>query len=37
LKKEVKAKRVEIGRPPRFDAEIDTRIDEMPVWIGIKK
>ena len=37
LKKEVKAERVEIGRPPRFDAEIETRIDEMPVWIGIKK
>jgi isoleucyl-tRNA synthetase len=37
LKKEVKAKRVEIGKPPRFDAEIETRIDEMPVWIGIKK
>ena len=37
LKKEVKAKRMELGKPPRFDAEIETRIDEMPVWIGIKK
>ncbi|MGC9603004.1 MAG: class I tRNA ligase family protein [Minisyncoccia bacterium] len=37
LKKEVKAKRIELGKPPRFDAEIETRIEEMPVWVGIKK
>ncbi len=37
LKKEVKAKRVELGKPPRFDAEFDTKIEGMPVWVGIKK
>ncbi len=37
LKKEVKAKTIEWKRPLRIDAEIETRIDEMPVWIGIKK
>jgi isoleucyl-tRNA synthetase len=37
LKKEVKAKKIEFGKPPRFDAEFDTRIEEMPVWVGLKK
>jgi hypothetical protein len=33
----VKAKKIEFGKPPRFDAEFDTRIEEMPVWVGLKK
>lgn len=37
LKKEVRAKTVQTGKPPRFEAEIETRIDEMPVWIGIRQ
>jgi isoleucyl-tRNA synthetase len=37
LKKEVKAKTVDIGKPPRFESEIETKIDGMSVWIGLKK
>lgn len=37
LKKEVKAASIEMKRSPKFDAELETKVDEMPVWIGIKK
>ncbi len=37
LKKDVKAESIELKRSPKFDAELETKVDEMPVWIGIKK
>ncbi|MGC9610903.1 MAG: class I tRNA ligase family protein, partial [Minisyncoccia bacterium] len=37
LRKEVKAKTVNVGKPSRFESEIETKIEEMPVWVGIKK
>jgi isoleucyl-tRNA synthetase len=37
LKKEVKAGNIELKRTPKFDAELETKVDDMPVWIGIKK
>ena len=37
LKKEVKAGNIELKRSPKFDAELETKVDEMLVWIGIKK
>lgn len=37
LKKDVGAKSSTIIRSPKIDAEIQTKIDEWDVWVGIKK
>ena len=37
LKKDVKAESIELKRSSKFDAELETKVDEMPIWIGIKK
>ncbi|MBI1839220.1 MAG: class I tRNA ligase family protein, partial [Candidatus Colwellbacteria bacterium] len=35
--KEVGAKSVEFKKASKFDAEVETKIDSAPVWLGIKK
>jgi isoleucyl-tRNA synthetase len=37
LKKEVKAIKIELIKPTRFNAEVETKIDGMLIWIGLKK
>jgi isoleucyl-tRNA synthetase len=37
LKKEVKAKTLKVSKPTKFESEIETKIEKMSVWIGIKK
>ncbi|MEK9154651.1 MAG: class I tRNA ligase family protein [Patescibacteria group bacterium] len=37
LKEKVGAKNIEFRRNDKFDAEIETKIDDSKIWIGIKK
>lgn len=37
LAKEVGAKKVEIGRPQKFDAESEAKMDNQKIWLSIKK
>ncbi|MCL4404179.1 class I tRNA ligase family protein [Patescibacteria group bacterium] len=37
LKREVNAKSVEFGRKDRFDAELETKLDDWPIWLGLLK
>lgn len=37
FKKEVNAKSIEYGRSEKFDAELETKLDEWPVWIALRK
>ena len=37
LKKEVGAKSVEFKKSEKFDAEINTKLDNQPIWIGVRK
>ncbi len=37
LKKEVGAKDVEMERKERFDAELETKLEDWPLWLGILK
>ncbi len=37
IKKEVSARAVEFRQSPKFDAEFATKIDDRPVWLGLKK
>ncbi len=37
LKKEVNAKEIEVGRKERFDAELETKLDDWTVWLGLLK
>ncbi|HXF44080.1 MAG TPA: class I tRNA ligase family protein, partial [Candidatus Paceibacterota bacterium] len=37
IKKEVNAKSVEYGRSHKFESELETKIDDYPVWVGLRK
>ncbi len=37
LKKEIGAKNIEFRRTEKFDVEIETKIDDQKIWIGINK
>jgi isoleucyl-tRNA synthetase len=37
LAKDVNAKKVLIGKTQKFDAEIETKIDDSKVWVAIRK
>ena len=37
IKKEVNAKSVEYGRSHKFESELETKIDDWPVWIALRK
>ena len=37
LKKEVGAKILELKKSEKFDAELNAKIDEDPIWIGVRK
>ncbi len=37
LKKEVKAKNIELKRSTKLDAELNTKINDWQVWLGIRK
>lgn len=37
LKAEIGSKKIEFKRTEKFDAESDTQIDGIKIWIGIKK
>jgi len=37
LKKSVNAKQLELRRIEKFDAELETKIDAWPVWIGVRR
>ena len=37
LKKEVGAKSIEFKKTGKFDAELNSKLNEEPIWIGVKK
>jgi isoleucyl-tRNA synthetase len=37
LKKEVGAKSVEFKKSDKFDAELNTKLDGQPIWVGVRK
>lgn len=37
LKREVNAKTIEYKRSAKFDAELETKLDEWPIWLGLRK
>ncbi len=37
LKKEVGADSLKIGKSEKFDAELNSKLDEKPIWIGVRK
>jgi len=37
IKKEVNATSVEYGRSHKFESELETKIDDYPVWIALRK
>ena len=37
LKKEVGAKTIEYKKSAKFDAEMETKIEESPAWVGVRK
>jgi isoleucyl-tRNA synthetase len=37
LKKAVNAKSIELTKTDKVDAQLDTKIEESPVWIGVRK
>ncbi len=37
LKKDVGAKKVNLKRSDKFDAELNTKLENQPIWVGVKK
>ena len=37
LKKEVGARILELKKSEKFDAELNAKIDEEPIWVGVRK
>jgi isoleucyl-tRNA synthetase len=37
IKKDVGAKSVEFKKSDKFDAELNTKLDDQPIWVGVRK
>ena len=37
LKKDIGVKTIELAKTEKFEAEIETKIDDSKIWLGIKK
>jgi len=37
IKKEINASMIEYKRSAKFDLELETKIDEWPIWVGLRK
>ena len=37
FKKEIGAKQIEYKKSEKFDAEINTKIDNQAIWLGVRK
>ncbi|MEK9194270.1 MAG: class I tRNA ligase family protein, partial [Patescibacteria group bacterium] len=37
LKKEINAKNIEYGRSDKFTVELETKLDNWPIWVGLRK
>lgn len=37
LKKEVGAKSIELKKSDKFDTELESKLDDQPIWIGVRK
>jgi len=37
IKKEIHAKTIEYNRSDKFSAELETKLDNYPLWLGLRK